>query len=33
MFRETSPVPFCMAQEFAMLYDTLWHIQGRSCRT
>ena len=23
MFRETSPVPYCMAQEFAMLYDTL----------
>ena len=21
-----------MAQEFVMLYDTLWHIQGRSCR-
>ena len=20
--------PYCMAQEFAMLYDTLWHIQG-----
>ena len=20
------------AQKFAMLYDTLWHIQGRSCR-
>ena len=29
---ETSPLPPCMAQEFAMLYDTLWHIQGRSCR-
>ena len=22
IFRETSPVPYCMAQEFAMLYDT-----------
>ena len=22
MFCETSPVPYCMAQEFAMLYDT-----------
>ena len=32
MFYETSPLPPCMAQEFAMLYDTLWHIQGRSCR-
>ena len=29
---ETSPLPPCMAQECAMLYDTLWHIQGRSCR-
>ena len=29
MFRETSPVPYCMAQEFAMLYDTLWHILYR----
>ena len=26
MFCETSPVPYCMAQEFAMLYDTLCHI-------
>ena len=23
---------YCMAQDFTMLYDTLWHIQGRSCR-
>ena len=27
MFYETSPLPPCMAQEFGMLYDTLWHIQ------
>ena len=26
MFYETSPLQPCMAQEFAMLYDTLWHI-------
>ena len=32
MFYETSPLPPCMAQEVAMLYDTLWHLQGRSCR-
>ena len=32
MFYETSTLPPCIAQEFAMLYDTLWHIQGRSCR-
>ena len=25
MFYETSPLQPCMAQEFAMLYDTLWH--------
>ena len=27
MLYETSPLPPCMAQEFAMLYDTLWHIR------